>query len=282
MPSRNTFYLIFLSFSLLMQLLGFQDVHAAAGKPTPPLNLLEKIEVDYSAGKTNMRGYVSYKVRSENEDSTKKPGILIVHDWMGLSDFQKSKADQMAQEGFVALAVDIYGTGVRPKNVDEAGKLATKYKSDVKLLRSHIRAAYDKLAAMPNVDPNKIIVMGYCFGGTTALELARSGVTLAGTASFHGGLATPKAADAKKIKGKVLAMHGAIDPYVPASEVAAFKKEMSDAKVDFKFIEYPGAVHAFTNPMAGDDIKKGAAYDAEADRKSWIDFMAFVKDVVHL
>ena len=280
MQKNNSIYLIsiFMIFSSLM--VSPMVAFAAAGKPTSNGDILNKSDVDYSAGANKMRGYVAFKEDGDKTSGVKKPGILIVHDWMGLADFQKNKADQLANDGFVAMAVDIYGVGVRPKNMEEAGKLATKYKSDIPLLRSHIRAAYDKLVAMPNVDPNKIIVMGYCFGGTTALELARSGVPLAGTASFHGGLATPNSKDAKNIKGKLLVMHGAIDPYVPAKEVAAFKKEMKDAKVQMEFIEYPGAVHAFTNPMAGDDIKAGAAYNADADRKSWVDFTNFVKSII--
>lgn len=280
MQKNNSIYLISLFLTLSSLAFTASGSFAAAGKPTPPTDILQSTEVDYSAGSAKMRGYVSFKEDGDKSASTKKPGILIVHDWMGLADFQKTKADQLAKDGFVAMAVDIYGIGVRPKNMDEAGKLATKYKSNVPLLRSHIRAAYDKLAAMPNVDPNKIIVMGYCFGGTTALELARSGAPLAGTASFHGGLSTPNTKDAKKIKGKILVMHGAIDPFVPAKEVATFKKEMADAKVNLEFIEYADSVHAFTNPMAGDDIKAGAAYNADADRKSWTDFTTFVKSVV--
>ena len=118
--------------------------------------------------------------------------------------------------------------------------------------------------------------MGYCFGGTVALELARSGVELAGTVSFHGGLNTPTPQDAKNIKGTVLALHGADDPWVPANEVAAFKKEMADAKIPLSFIAYPNAVHAFTNPAAGNDNSKGAAYNADADKKSWTEFMNYL------
>ncbi len=133
---------------------------------------------------------------------------------------------------------------------------------------------------MKQVNPRKILVIGYCFGGTTALELARSGAPLVGTVSFHGGLSTPTPEDAKNIKGPVLAMHGADDPNVPPAEVKAFKDEMSRAKVKLEFIAYPGAVHAFTNPAAGNDNSKGAAYNANADKKSWIAFEKFLKQVL--
>jgi dienelactone hydrolase len=235
-----------------------------------------KIEpVEYQAGDITMQGYVAY------DDAVKaaQPGILIVPDWMGLGQFAKDKAEQLAKEGYVAFAVDVYGKGVRPKDNNEAAALATKYKEDRNLLRSHMQAAYDKFTSMKEVDPKKIVVMGYCFGGTAALELARNGALLVGTATFHGGLSNPTPENANKIKGQVLVMHGADDPNVNAQEVAAFKKEMQDAKVNLTFVAYPGAVHAFTNPDAGSDNSKGVAYNEDADKKSWIEFEKFLKKV---
>jgi dienelactone hydrolase len=228
-----------------------------------------------SADGTVMEGYVAY----DDAVKTRRPGILIVHDWMGLGQFAKDKAEQLAKEGYVAFAVDIYGKGVRPTTPDEAKTLATKYKDDRALLRMHAAAAYDVLASMRQVNARKIVVMGYCFGGTTALELARNGALLVGTASFHGGLSTPTPEDAKNIHGRVLVMHGADDPHVPPAEVQAFKKEMKDAHVKMKFVAYPGAVHAFTNPAAGNDNSKGAAYNAAADKASWVEFEKFLKAV---
>lgn len=232
--------------------------------------------VDYKAADgVVMQGYVAYQTGVK----TKRPGILIVHDWMGLRGLTQEKADKLAEKGYVAFAVDIYGKGVRPADRVEASQFATKYKNDRTLLRAHIRAAYDKLAAMRQVDASKIIVIGYCFGGTTALELARSGAPLAGTVSFHGGLANPNPQDAKNIHGRVLILHGADDPFVPPQEVEEFKKEMQDAGVDMKFIAYPGAVHSFTNPEAGNDNSKGMAYNANADKKSWTEFQNFLQEV---
>ncbi len=205
-----------------------------------------------------------------------RPAILIVHDWMGPGKFTEDKAFQLAKQGYVAFAVDIYGQGNRPKDQTEAGALAKKFKNDRTLLRQRIRAAFEHVLKVPNVDKSKIVIIGYCFGGTTALELARSGANLAGTVSFHGGLSSPTPQDAKNIKGKVLVLHGADDPAVPPKEVEDFKKEMKDAKVNMKFVAYPGAVHAFTNPAAGNDNKKGAAYNAEADKKSWTEFENFL------
>ncbi len=229
----------------------------------------------YTYGETKMEGYLA--TPPTRMFRGKMPAILIVHDWMGLGDQAREKADALAHQGYVALAADIYGKGVRPKDSKEAGELATKYKSNRTLLRGHIRAAYDALIATGKVNADKIVVMGYCFGGTTALELARSGAKLAGTASFHGGLSTPNVLDAKNITSPVLVMHGADDPNVPPSEVDAFKEEMKTARVPLIFVAYPGAVHSFTNPKAGNDNSKGAAYNAEADKKSWAEFQAFLK-----
>lgn len=230
--------------------------------------------VEYKEGNTVLEGYLAY------DDSKKmKPGVVVVHDWMGLSDDTKKRSDMLAGLGYVAFAADIYGQGVRPKDAAEAGKLSMIYKTDVKLLRARVTAAYDYLKSQAGVDKSKLAAIGYCFGGTTALELARAGVDLKGVVSFHGGLATPNVADAKNIKGKVLALHGADDPYVPALELATFEKEMRDAKVDWQLVSYGNAVHAFTNKAAGNDNSKGAAYNEKADKRSWISMQNFFKEL---
>lgn len=232
--------------------------------------------IEYSDKKgTTMEGFMAY----DDAKNTPQPGILIAHDWMGPSDFTEEKAKELAKLGYVAFAIDIYGKGVRPHNEQAAAKLAANYNADRALLRTHMQAALDKLVSEKKVDPHKIVVIGYCFGGTAALELARFGAPLVGTVSFHGGLSTPTPEDAKNIKGRVLILHGADDPHVPPKEVTAFKEEMKNAGVNMEFIAYPGAVHAFTNPKAGSDNSKGVAYNAEADKKSWTRFMQFLKEV---
>lgn len=232
--------------------------------------------VEYSSNGTVMEGFLAY----DDAQKQPQPGILIVHDYMGLGEFTKSKAKQLAGQGYIAFAVDIYGKEGRPGNPKEATQLVNKFKNDRKLLRGRIRAAYDKLTSMKEVDPKKIIVMGYCFGGMTALELGRSGTPLAGIVSFHGVLSNPTPEDAKNIKSPVLVLHGADDPHVPPSEVAAFKEEMKNASVDLKFIAYKGAVHGFTNPAAGTDTSKGVAYNANADKESWNEFQKFLNEVL--
>jgi dienelactone hydrolase len=232
--------------------------------------------VAYTHGKVALEGYLAYDQALQE----KRPAVMVVHDWMGVSDHTRAAVDRLAAAGYVAFAADMYGKGIRPKSAEEAGKEATKYKGDRKLMRARAQAALDFLKKSPHVDGSKIVVMGYCFGGTVALELGRSGAPLAGVVSFHGGLETPTPADAKNIKGRVLVLHGADDPFVPAADVAAFQKEMRDAGLDWQFVAYGGAVHAFSNPAAGNDQSKGAAYNEKADKRSWQAFLTFLKDLL--
>lgn len=229
----------------------------------------------YQAGSTKLVGYLAQPATMAG----KSPAVLIVHDWMGPSDFTQKKADELAAQGYVALAVDIYGEGVRPKDTKEAGKVSGEFKSNVSLLRERVKAGLDTLKAMPNVDGKKIVAFGYCFGGTTVLELARMGADVAGVVSFHGSLGTPNPKDHGKIKGKVMVLHGAIDPWVPEAEVSAFLKSMDEAKVDYQFVYYAQSVHAFTNPKAGKDPKTGAAYNELSDRRAHAALRAFLSEV---
>lgn len=204
----------------------------------------------------------------------KLPAVLIIHQWTGLGDNEKMRARMLAELGYNVFAADVYGKGVRPQP-PEAGKEAGKYKSDRTLYRARMLSALEILDKDPHTDPAKVAAIGYCFGGTGVIELARSGAVLKGIVSFHGGLDSPTPADGKNIKGKVLVLHGADDPFVPAKDIAAFEQEMKDANVDYKLIKYPGAVHAFTQKGAGNDNSKGAAYNEAADKASWEEMKAF-------
>ena len=221
--------------------------------------------VEYRQGDATLEGYLAY----DDALSGKRPGVLIVHEWWGLNDYIKGRADQLAQMGYVVFAADIYGKGKRAKNATEAGELARVYWSDRKLLRARANASLDILMKHQLTDPKRVAAIGYCFGGTTVLELARSGADIAGVISFHGGLDTPDPNDAKNIKAKVLVLTGADDPNVPASQVLAFADEMRKARVDWQLVMYGGAVHSFTNPASGNDPSKGVAYNEKADRRSW-------------
>jgi dienelactone hydrolase len=231
--------------------------------------------VEYKQGDTVLEGYLAF----DDAAKGKRPGVLVVHAWMGLDDNAKKRADMLASLGYVALAVDIYGKGVRPKDRDEAGKLAGKYKGDRALLRARVNAGYDELVKNAKVDAAKTAAIGFCFGGTTVLELARSGTAIGGVVSFHGGLDSPAPADANNIKAKVLVLHGAADPFEKPADFAAFQKELADAKVDWQLVSYGGAVHCFTDKTAGTDPSKGCAYDANADARSWATMRSFFDEL---
>jgi dienelactone hydrolase len=232
-------------------------------------------DVEYRHGDVVLQGYLAW----DDAVTGTRPGVVVVHQWMGLTDYEKGRARQLAELGYVAFAVDMYGKGVRAKNAQEAGALAATYRNDRALMRARARAGLDALMASELCDKGRVAAMGYCFGGTVALELARSGAPLAGTVSFHGGLDTPNPDDARNIHGAVLALHGADDPFESAEQVRAFQEEMRNAKVDWQMNIYGGAVHAFTDPSAGNDPSRGAAYNEKADKRSWEAMRAFFAEV---
>jgi dienelactone hydrolase len=228
--------------------------------------------LEYKSGDVLCEGWQAY----DDAMTGKRPGVLVVHQWTGISDHEKEAARKLAALGYNVLVADIYGKGVRPQP-PAAGKEAGKYKADRALLRARANAALEVLGQDARTDASKLAATGYCFGGTTVIELARSGAKVKGVVSFHGGLDSPTPADGKNIQAKVLALHGADDPYVPAKDVAGFEAEMKAAAVDYKLIKYPGAVHSFTHKAAGNDNSKGAAYNAAADRDSWFQMEQFLK-----
>lgn len=254
-------------FIFLTLLLFWQaDAHAAIHTET----------VEYKDGDTILEGYLAY----DDAIETKRPGVLIVHEWMGLGPYAQRRAREIAGLGYVAFAADIYGKGVRPQNHEEAGEQAGIYKKDRASMRQRVNAGLQILEDHPLVDPSRMAAMGYCFGGTAVLELARSGADVRGVVSFHGGLDTPHPEDAKNIKAKVLVLHGADDPFSPASEVAQLENEMKNAGVDYQVVLYEGAVHSFTNPETGNDPSKGAAYNESADKRSWEAMKQFFQKVL--
>ncbi|MCE5278305.1 MAG: dienelactone hydrolase family protein [Planctomycetaceae bacterium] len=221
--------------------------------------------VAYAHQQTQMQGLLVL----DDAAPTPQPLVLVVHEWWGLNDYARNRARQLAQMGYAAFAVDMYGKGVVAKTRDEAAKLAGPLRSDRKLMRARIKAALDAVSKNPRVDAKRIAVIGYCFGGTVALELARSGADIAGVVSFHGGLDTPTPQDARSIKAKILVCTGADDRSVPMTQVQGFIEEMRPAKVNYQINIYSGAVHAFTNPASGDDPSTNVAYNETADKRSW-------------
>lgn len=234
-------------------------------------------EVVYEQGGVELEGYHSYDDGKEG----RRPGILIVHQWAGLSDYEKMRAEKLVELGYNVFAVDIYGKGVRPQPPQEAGEVAGKYKADRTMYRERLMAGLEILKNDARTEPGKIAAIGYCFGGTGVLELARAGSDLAGVVSFHGGLGAGEGMAAEKgvVKARVIAFHGALDPHVPPAEVSEFREEMTDAEADWQLVMFGGAVHSFTQKSAGDDASDGTAYDEKADNRSWEYMKVFLDEV---
>jgi dienelactone hydrolase len=230
--------------------------------------------IEYKQCDTVLGGYLAY----DDAIKGKRPAVLVVHDWTGLQSFTKKRTEQLAKLGYVALAADIYGKGIRPKNIQESGTQAKIYRDNRSLMRDHVNAGVQVLQKYQLTDPKRIAAIGYCFGGGTVLELARSGANIQGVVSFHSNLDTPNPEDAKNIKSKVLVLHGAHDPFVPQEQVQGFEREMRQANVDWQLISYGGAVHSFTNPEAKNG-PKGSLYDPTVDQRSWKAMRQFFAEI---
>jgi len=229
--------------------------------------------VEYKDGDTVLEGYLAY----DDVSTAKRPGIIVVHAWWGLGNQSKRTVERLAELGYVGFAVDMYGKGVLATTREEAMKLSGPFRENRAMMRTRVKAGLDVLRKNPLVDTTKLAALGYCFGGTTVLELARSGEPIQGVVSFHGGLSTPNPDDAKNIKAKVLAMHGADDPAVPQTEVLAFQEEMRKAQVDWQMILYGGAVHSFSDPEA--NSPPASVYNEKAARRSWEAMKQFLAEV---
>lgn len=221
--------------------------------------------VDYQQGGTTLEGFLAY----DDSTSVKRPGVLIVHQWQGITDYEKMRARMLAELGYVAFCADIYGKDSRPQSLKEAGALAGKFKADRTLLRARVNAGLDQLKSGQFVDADRVAAIGYCFGGTTVIELARSGAKINGVVSFHGGLDSPTPADGKNIRCKMLILAGADDPFQKSEDLEAFEQEMRDAKVDWQITFYGGAVHAFTERDVDAQNRPGLKYNERADKRSW-------------
>jgi dienelactone hydrolase len=235
-------------------------------------------EVQYTAQGVTLKGYFAV------DDATpgRRPGVLVVHEWWGHNEYARRRARMLAELGYAALAVDMFGDGKTAAHPDDAGKFAGELTKNPETTKARFVAGLEYLRAQPQTDPARIAAIGYCMGGGVALNMARAGVDLRGVASFHGSLNSIFPAQPGGIKARLLVLHGADDTFVPPEAVAAFKKEMADAKADLKFIAYPGAKHSFTNPDADEYAKKFGlplAYNAEADRLSWEELKAFLVEI---
>ena len=235
-------------------------------------------EVDYYADGIRMKGFIAYDSAVEG----KRPGVLIVHEWWGHNDYARKRAIMLAELGYTALALDMFGDGKQANHPDDAGKFAMEVFNNMEESKAKFEAAMKLLKEQPTTDPEKIAAIGYCFGGGVVLHMARFGYELDAVASFHGGLQTANPAEPGVVKGRLLVCNGEDDPMTTPEQIEAFKKEMSDAGVDYKFINYPGVVHSFTNPIADSVGKKfdmPLAYNKEADEKSWAEMQALFDEV---
>ena len=234
--------------------------------------------VEYSAQGVVMKGYLAY----DENIKDKRPGVLVVHEWWGLNDYARKRARMLAELGYTALAVDMYGDGKQAMHPDDAGRFSSELMKNFDVGKARFMAAMDFLRQQPTVDPTRIAAIGYCFGGGVVLNMARQGVDLKGVASFHGGLTPVKPAQSGAVKAKILVLNGADDKFIPPEQIEAFKQEMKTAGADFKLISYPGAVHSFTNPEAdefGKKFKMAIGYNADADRKSWNELKKFLNEI---
>ena len=229
--------------------------------------------VEYKQGDTTLRGQIAYDTSVKG----KRPGVLIVHEWWGLNDYAKTRAKMLAEAGYVAFAVDMYGDGKSTEHPDEAGAWATAVRANEKVGEERFLAAYTLLKANPLVDAAHISAIGYCFGGGVVLKMAFVGTDLDGVVSFHGSL--PQEAPAGKIVASILVCHGAADDFVPADEILTFQKNLAAAGADWEFIAYGNAKHSFTNPGADKHGMPALAYNAKADKRSWATALDFLAEV---
>jgi dienelactone hydrolase len=235
-------------------------------------------DVSYQADGTTLKGYIAY----DDAIKGKRPGVLVVHEWWGQNEYARKRARMLAELGYTALAVDMYGDGKVVDNPDDAGKLAAGVYKNMPVAQARFEAGMQLLRKQETVDANEIAAFGYCFGGGVVLNMARLGEDLKGVASFHGGLGTDHPAQPGSIKARIISFSGDADPSIGADKVAAFKQEMESAGANYRVVTYSGAKHAFTNPDADELGKKfnlPIAYNAEADRDSWLQAKAFLSVV---
>jgi dienelactone hydrolase len=235
-------------------------------------------EVAYTGDSITMKGYIAYDASL----SSKRPGVLVVHEWWGHNEYARKRARMLAELGYVAFALDLYGGGQKADHPEDAGKFAAAIMQNMPGAKARFLAALDVLKSNALTDPTRLAAIGYCFGGGIVLNMARLGVDLKGVVSFHGSLGAMQPAQAGAVKAAVLVCNGADDPFTTTEQIEAFKKEMTDANVRFTFVSYTGAKHSFTNPDAdtlGKKFNIPLAYNASADTASWSEMRTFFSSV---
>lgn len=253
------------------------ETNTEAEKTSEPTIEIKGEEVTYTSDSTNLKGYIAY-----NKNNTeKRPGVLIVHEWWGHNDYVRQRADMLAELGYTAIAVDMYGDGKQADHPDDAGKFAMSVMSNLPEAKARFNAAVDLLKQHESVDGEKIAAIGYCFGGSVALTMANSGADLDAVAAFHSGVALP-VMPTSDIKARVLVCNGAADDFIKPETVTAYKAAMDSVGATYEYIAYPGVKHSFTSKEAdanGAKFELPLAYDADADQKSWASLQALLKEV---
>lgn len=235
-------------------------------------------EVSYKDGDTVMKGFIAY----DDAIKTKRPGVLVVHEWWGHNEYARKRARMLAELGYTALALDMYGDGKQAHHPEQASQFSSAVSGNMPLATSRFNAARSLLVKHASVDSKKVAAIGYCFGGGVILEMARNSADLAGVVSFHGSLATSNPAKPGAVKAKVLVLNGADDPFVKKEQIDQIKVEMEKAGASYQFVSYPGAKHSFTNPDAdkyGKEFKLPLEYNAKADQESWVEMQTFFKKI---
>jgi dienelactone hydrolase len=251
------------------------DEPGAEATATPRTPQVQVDVVMFRDDTTQMKGEVAFDIG----DSSRRPAVLVVPEWWGLVDFSRERAKKLAELGYIAMTVDMYGNGKVADNPDAAGKMATPFYQNPQMAMRRLEAAVRKIKEYPQTDTSRIAAIGFCFGGTMVLNAAKLGENFDAVVSFHGGLEGVKP-DKNLLKAKVLVCHGGSDPFVPQAQVDMFKKQMDSVGADYSFKVYPGATHAFTNPDATANGKKfnlPIAYNAAADSASWKDMKEFLE-----
>jgi dienelactone hydrolase len=231
--------------------------------------------VEYKQGETVLKGYLAY----DDATTAKRPGVLVVHEWWGLDDYAKRRAEELAKAGYVAFALDMYGEGKNTRHPEQAGEWSSAVARNPDASAARFQAALDQLKKQPRVDSAKVAAIGYCFGGGVVLKRAVAGADLRGVVSFHGALPADPVAAGTAVKAKILVCNGADDGFVTPEQIATFQKNLTQAKADWQFVNYSGAKHSFTNPNAASFGIDALAYNEAADRRSWQAMLSFFGEI---
>jgi dienelactone hydrolase len=231
-------------------------------------------EVTYSHGGVTFKGHLAW----DDAIKGKRPGVLVVHEWWGLNDHARKRAEELAKLGYVAFACDMYGEGKVVDHPDDAGKMATEVRKNLETWQGRAKASLKVLQDHELVDGKKLAAIGFCFGGSTALQLAYTGADLSVVVTFHAAIPDTKPEQAKAVKARLLICHGAVDPFVPDTKLQAARAAWEEAKVDYAMLYLGGAAHSFTVPDIDKKGVKGLSYNAEADRRSWAAMQYFFRE----